>query len=168
MPQQSAHRSRADDAPAHAEPGHGHGPYLRLALSLAISYVVMFAAMFARVDVVENVRLSLNNVYMAGLMVSPMTLVMLGTMPKMFGDRKLNLVVALSAAALTVLFFALIRTQAGIDDRQFLRSMIPHHAGAILVCERASLADGETMRLCRQIIESQRREIAEMNAMLAR
>lgn len=58
--------------------------------------------------------------------------------------------------------------QAGIDDRQFLRSMIPHHAGAILVCERAALTDSEVRRLCRQIIDVQEREVAEMNVMLTR
>lgn len=149
-----------------ASAGHDRGMYLRLLTALAVSFVVMFAIMFARVDVAENIHLSLNNAYMAALMVSPMPLIMLATMPAMFGDRRLNVLVIAAATVGIAVFFMLIRVQAGIDDRQFLRSMIPHHAGAILVCERASLSDAEVRRLCRQIIESQRREIAEMKGML--
>ena len=165
--QQPATRPQ-DDAHSHAGASEGHGAYMRLLAALAMSFVVMFAIMFARVDVAGNIHLSLNNVYMAALMVSPMPLIMLATMPAMFGNRRLNALVIGAAVAGIALFFILIRAQAGIDDRQFLRSMIPHHAGAILVCERASLADPEVRRLCRQIIESQRREIAEMNGMLER
>jgi hypothetical protein len=167
MQHHAVHQSRPG-AGSHAGAGNGHVAYLRLAIAMAISFVVMFAVMFARVDVGDNIHLSLNNAYMAGLMVAPMPLIMLATMPMMFGNRKMNALVIALAVGLVVLFFLLIRTQAGIGDRQFLRSMIPHHAGAILVCERASLSDSAVRRLCRQIIESQQREIAEMNGMLAR
>lgn len=37
----------------------------------------MFAAMFSRVNVLDNVFLSLNHAYMAGLMVAPMMIIML-------------------------------------------------------------------------------------------
>jgi uncharacterized protein (DUF305 family) len=46
--------------------------------------------------------------------------------------------------------------------------MIPHHSGAILMCREAKLQDPEILRLCGEIIESQRREIAEMNRILER
>ena len=45
--------------------------------------------------------------------------------------------------------------------------MIPHHAGAILMCEKASLANSATKELCRNIIASQQAEIDQMKAMLA-
>lgn len=45
--------------------------------------------------------------------------------------------------------------------------MIPHHAGAILMCEQASLQDERIRSLCGQIIKSQREEIAEMQALLS-
>jgi uncharacterized protein (DUF305 family) len=44
--------------------------------------------------------------------------------------------------------------------------MIPHHAGAILMCEQASLRDAEIRDLCKTIISSQQREIDQMNAKL--
>jgi uncharacterized protein (DUF305 family) len=46
--------------------------------------------------------------------------------------------------------------------------MIPHHSGAILMCREASPKDPEIVRLCSGIEESQRREIDEMKAILAR
>ena len=61
-----------------------------------------------------------------------------------------------------------LRKQTAIGDDQFLRSMIPHHAGAILMCEEAPVSDPAVRELCRSIIASQQSEIAQMKAMLAR
>lgn len=141
-------------------------PYLRLLVALSISYVVMFAAMFSRVNVLDNVFLGLNQVYMAGLMVAPMLLIMLTVMGSMYKNKRLNAVLLVAGVALTALFWMLVRTQAGIGNRQFLRSMIPHHAGAILVCEESSLTDPRIEELCRQIIDSQEREIREMKMLM--
>ena len=63
-------------------------------------------------------------------------------------------------------FWAGIREQGAVSDRQFLRSMIPHHAGAILMCEKASIRDAEIRELCRTIIASQADEIRQMKAKL--
>jgi len=64
--------------------------------------------------------------------------------------------------------YALIRTQTTIGDRAFTRSMIPHHSGAILMCQEASLRDPELKALCGEIIKGQRREIDQMKAILPR
>jgi uncharacterized protein (DUF305 family) len=140
--------------------------YVRLLVALAISYAVMLVSMYSRVNVLGNVFLSLNQVYMAGLMVAPMLLIMLTVMGSMFQNKRLNAVLFVTGVALTLLFWALVRTQAGVGNRQFLRSMIPHHAGAILVCQQASLTDPRIQELCGQIIESQEREIREMKAFM--
>jgi hypothetical protein len=160
--------------PAHHAGGQGTshegtdlGPYRRLAVSLALSYLVMFAAMFARVDRFDNVYVGLNQIYMAGLMVAPMLLIMLATMRSMFGHPTLNRILAVAGVAALVLCWVLLRNQVGVDDRQMMRSMIPHHAGAILVCEQASLSNPPVQRLCRGIIDSQRREIREMKDLMA-
>jgi uncharacterized protein (DUF305 family) len=63
---------------------------------------------------------------------------------------------------------SLARTQEAVGDRQFLRSMIPHHSSAILMCERASISDAEVIRLCDQIVRSQNDEIAQMKGLLQR
>jgi uncharacterized protein (DUF305 family) len=60
------------------------------------------------------------------------------------------------------------RQQTAISDRQFLRSMIPHHAGAILMCNEAPLQDADVRALCGAIIRSQTEEIAIMKRLLVR
>lgn len=60
------------------------------------------------------------------------------------------------------MFWLLIRSQAAISDRQFLRSMIPHHAGAILMCEQASIRDADIRRFCQDIVSGQQAEINQM------
>jgi hypothetical protein len=154
---------------AHRHAMHGSSPmapYRRLAVSLALSYVIMYASMYARVVTFDHAYLSLNQAYMAGLMVAPMLLVMLATMSHMFAKHGLNIALALLGLALIALFLFMIRTQAAVGDVQFLRSMIPHHSGAILVCRNASLRDARAVELCKGIIESQEREIREMKALL--
>jgi uncharacterized protein (DUF305 family) len=64
-------------------------------------------------------------------------------------------------------FWFLVREQTFVSDRQFLRSMIPHHAGAILMCEKNELQEERVRALCREIIRSQRAEIAQMQTWLA-
>ena len=61
-----------------------------------------------------------------------------------------------------------MRTQWAVGDEQFLKSMIPHNSGAILMCQEASITDPDIQSLCREIIDSQRREIAQMEAILDR
>ncbi|MFL6246175.1 MAG: DUF305 domain-containing protein [Thermoanaerobaculia bacterium] len=46
--------------------------------------------------------------------------------------------------------------------------MIPHHAGAVLMCGKAPIRDGEIQKLCREIMIGQQQEIAEMKATLRR
>lgn len=140
--------------------------YLRLLIALSISYVVMVIVMFARVNVFSNVFLSLNQIYMAGLMVSPMLLIMLIAMNSMFQHKQLNIVLLFVGTVLIGLFWMLVRTQTGVGNQQFLRSMISHHASAILVCEQASITDSRIQQLCEDIIESQEREIREMKALM--
>jgi uncharacterized protein (DUF305 family) len=64
--------------------------------------------------------------------------------------------------------FTAIRQQTGVADRQFLRSMIPHHSSAILKCRAASLEEPEIIGLCRSIMTGQQQEIDQMNALLPR
>ena len=97
-----------------------------------------------------------------------MTAMMPLMMRSMYPDRTLNLIVYLGSASLFVGSFAAIRTQALVGDSQFLRSMIPHHSGAILMCEKAQISDPEIASLCRQIIRSQAQEIEQKKAIRQR
>jgi uncharacterized protein (DUF305 family) len=44
--------------------------------------------------------------------------------------------------------------------------MVPHHASAILMCEKANLQDPEIKDLCKSIISGQQEEINQMKAKL--
>lgn len=151
----------------------GHGshdgkrPYLRLALMASLSFVAMYGLMYAMVDRFSNVFHNLNQVYMAGLMAAPMVIIELLVMRSMYPDRRANAaILAVSAAAVIAFWFA-IRVQAGITDRQFLRSMIPHHAGALLMCGQTEVRDPDIKRLCAAILASQQQEIDLMKAKLS-
>jgi uncharacterized protein (DUF305 family) len=122
--------------------------------------------MYAMVNIIGNVYNNFNQFYMAGLMTAPMILIELFVMRAMYQDKRRNaLVIAASLIALLG-FFLLIRLQTSISDKQFLRSMIPHHAGAILMCEHAAIDDPEIEELCKNIISSQQSEIDQMKAKL--
>lgn len=141
-------------------------PYVRLSISLLISDAVMIVLMFSRVNVFNNLFLSLNQIYMAGLMVSSILLIMLTTMGSMYRNKSLNIGLLIAGAALIGIFWMLVRTQTAVRNQQFLRSMIPHHAAAILVCQQASITEPRIQALCVEIVAAQEREIAEMKALM--
>jgi len=140
--------------------------YGRLAVMMVISFLVMYALMYAMVDRFTNVYGSVNQFYMAGLMAAPMLIVELLLMAGMYPDRRLNLIFGVAAAAFMLACWFGIRNQWGVGDRQFIRSMIPHHAGAILMCERNHLKNPELKQLCHDIVASQRAEVEQMKALL--
>jgi hypothetical protein len=115
-----------------------------------------------------NVYSNLNQFYMAGLMTASIVVIELALMGSVYDNKNANIVIiAVSVVALGA-FFLGIRQQAAIGDKSFLTSMIPHHAEAILMCERAPIQDVEIKKLCGEIISSQQREIDQMKSMLAR
>ncbi|MHB1177682.1 MAG: DUF305 domain-containing protein [Daejeonella sp.] len=122
----------------------------------------MYVLMYAMVDIVENVVPNVNQFYMAGLMTSPMVIIELGLMGSMYMNKKLNAGLMVLSAAALIGFYVGIRQQAGVSDVQYLKSMIPHHAGAILMSEKTILQDPEVRELQRSIIFSQQAEIKIM------
>mgnify|MGYP001561423590 CR=1 FL=1 len=141
--------------------------YGRLLLMIAVSFASMYVLMYAMVDTFANVYSSFNQFYMAGLMTAPMAIIELVLMGAMYQNKKLNALIAAASLVALTGFWILIRQQAAISDEQFLRSMIPHHAGAILMCEKAPLHDTEIKALCRGIISGQQSEIDLMKAKLS-
>ncbi|MDF3075479.1 MAG: hypothetical protein K0S54_3146 [Alphaproteobacteria bacterium] len=152
----------------HHPPSHQSKAYVNLVIELAIDFVIMYLVMYAMIATLDHFRFNLNNVYMTMMMVTPMAVVMLIAMRAMFPSRRTNLAIGAVAVLLFAASFYGMRAQAAIGDKEFLKSMIPHHSGAILMCEQANLADPEIVALCRQIVKSQNAEIAQMEAILAR
>ena len=154
---------------------HAHGDhkamsrhYVMLGVNLTISTVIMYFVMFSMIDGTGSFFHNINMFYMALTMVAPMAILMLLMMGSMYGNKRLNLVLHAGFAILFIAAFMAIRTQAAVGDVQFVRSMIPHHSGAILMCQEAQLADVELRQLCGEIVEAQRTEIEQMKGILAR
>ena len=142
--------------------------YMMLLVSSLVMLVIMYLVMFTMIYSLGEFIQNINFFYMAILMATPMTVMMPMMMRSMYPDRKLNLIVYVGCGLLFVLAFIGIRTQALVGDSQFLRSMIPHHSGAILMCEKAKITDPEIKTLCGQIIKSQAEEIDQMKAIRKR
>lgn len=152
----------------HQAHDHSHAPYQRLALMSVLSFVAMFILMYAMVDKASSIHPNLNQAYMAALMSAPMVALELLFMGMMYPNKGLNRALLAASLIVGLVSFAAIRQQWLIGDREFLRSMIPHHSGAILMCGKAPVRDPEIRKLCGTIIEGQQREIDQMDAMLAR
>jgi hypothetical protein len=140
--------------------------YKKLILMALLSFIAMYFLMFAMVNSLGNIFLGVNQFYMAGLMTAPMVIIELSLMGSMYTNKKLNGIIFLISAAILGVFFFFIRQQTAISDREFLKSMIPHHAGAILMCEKAKLQDVEVKKLCDGIISGQQKEIDFMRTKL--
>ena len=137
------------------------------AIEMAGEFVIMYLVMYTMIATIDHFYMNINNLYMTLMMVAPMAVIMLISMRSMFAARRLNWLIGASAAVLFVASFTAMRRQAGVGNAQFLKSMIPHHSSAILMCEQASLTDPEVIALCKGIVQSQTAEIATMKAILA-
>ena len=140
--------------------------YRGLAVMSFLSFAAMYVLMYSMVDRFANVYSNVNQFYMAGLMTAPMIAIELVVMRNMYRSSQANIAIGLGSAGLLFLCFLGIRAQVGVTDSQFVRSMIPHHAGAILMCEQVTLRDPELVSLCKGIIAGQRAEIDQMRAKL--
>lgn len=145
-----------------------NGSYKELMIELAIDFVIMYLVMYTMIAVLSDFYLNINNVYMTLMMVAPMAVVMLVAMRSMFPSNRMNLAIIVGAVVVFAASFIAMRTQAAVGNEQFLRSMIPHHSGAILMCQQSKITDPEISALCDQIIGSQKKEIAQMKAILDR
>jgi len=142
--------------------------YPRFLIMIALHFIAMYVFMYAMVNAFANVYNSFNQVYMAALMTASMVLIEIPLMASMYKSNKLNIAIIAAGVLMLIGSWFGIRQQAGIGDRQFLRSMIPHHAGAILMCQQSAIQDQEVRNLCQSIIASQQAEIDQMKAILDR
>ena len=147
---------------------HKQSPYVKLLAMTVLSFIAMFILMYAMVDRFANVYPNIDQTYMAALMASPMVIIELLLMWGMYPSRTANLSILAASVAVLLASWILIREQAAVGDRQFLKSMIPHHAGAILMCGKAPIQDAAIKELCRKIIDGQNIEIEQMKALLAK
>ncbi|HEX6334711.1 MAG TPA: DUF305 domain-containing protein [Flavisolibacter sp.] len=142
--------------------------YKKFIVMMLISFFIMYIVMFLNMDKLGHYHTSTTRVYMALLMVAPMAVVMMTMMGKMYPDKRINTGIIIGGVVLFALILAALRTQTPVGDVQYMKAMIPHHSSAIMVSKHAEIKDPEVKKLSEQIIQSQEKEIAEMEAMLNR
>ena len=140
--------------------------HARFLATIAVSTVAMFAMMYLNTWDLSHVRFSQTRAWMALYMGGGMAIVMLVAMWGMFANRRANVAVLAGAAVVLGLGVAMVRSQATVDQVSWMKAMIPHHSIAILTSTRAKITDPRVRALADGIIETQRREIAEMEALI--
>lgn len=141
--------------------------YWRFGAMIITSMIVMFGLMYLNTYAWEHVRWSETRFYMAFIMGAAMAVVMLSFMLNMYKDSRINFGIFLGAAVVFVLALWLVRSQSTVDDRSYMKAMIPHHSIAIMTSERAGIEDVRVRELADEIITAQRREIKEMEWLIS-
>lgn len=140
--------------------------YARFSAMIATSTIVMLGLMYLNTYRIEDVFFSETRTYMAIVMGAAMAVIMLSFMLKMLSNRLINIGIFVGSAIVFSVALWLVRSQVTVDDVAYMKAMIPHHSIAILTSERAKISDPRVRKLADQIIESQRREISEMKALI--
>lgn len=134
---------------------------------IATSIVAMYAMTYLNSWEFSHVLWSETRAYMVLYMGAVMAVIMLAYMLPMYTKRTANLAIVAIAAIVFAGSLYLVRSQSTVDDVSWMEAMIPHHSIAILTSERANISDPRVRKLADEIIEAQRREIAEMKALIA-
>ena len=140
--------------------------YWRFAAMIATSTVVMFGLMYLNTYAFEHVMWSETRAWMALLMGAVMAVIMLSFMLNMYQNTPLNIGIYVGSVAVFTLTVWLVRSQVSVNQVDYMKAMIPHHSIAIMTSERARIEDPRVRELADEIIEAQRREIAEMKALI--
>lgn len=143
------------------------GKYGRFGLMIGCSTLVMYALMYLNTYALAHVHFSQTRAWMALLMGAAMAIVMLLFMLGMYRDKRMNVAILAGAAVLFAAALWLVRSQTTVDDVAYMRAMIPHHSIAIMTSERARIIHPRVRKLADGISATQRKEIAEMEALIA-
>ena len=147
-------------------PNHSLAMYKRFALMAVAMFVAMYFIMYAMIDGLQNLIPNINNLYMTLLMVSAMLVIEIWIMKGMYQNKKINRVIITFSLAIGIFSWFGIREQLFVGDKEFVKGMIPHHAAAVLMSEKAKLTDPELIELQKNILETQAKEIELMKRKL--
>ena len=123
-------------------------------------YIVMFIIMIFSgllstmniwADKLDDIRFSINDVYM--------TLLMTGWMFLFMGVYYKELIISILGLSLVVLNIWCIRTQFLVSMDQYLLGMIPHHSMAVHMSRRLLKKQSRIKEFVKNIIKTQEQEI---------
>tara|TARA_R110002126_G_scaffold133383_5_gene277437 strand:- start:2467 stop:2955 length:489 start_codon:yes stop_codon:yes gene_type:complete len=145
------------------------GNYTKFIGMLAASFIAMYITMYLNTYAIDHVYFSLTRFYMSCLGIAAMAIIMFVAMRNMYLNKKKNIAIVLGSIVLFVGALGLVGDEKStVGDVLWMKAMIPHHSIAILTSERADIQDPEVKQLAEDIIEAQRKEIAEMKEMIER
>lgn len=139
-----------------------HKSYGRLGAKFLLYVLCAYLLLFATVDTFGHAFPSNSHLYLALLLASPVLMLELLLTKSLYPNRDLNFLILTIAAGLLIGSFFFIRSQAGVDDTQLLKAMVPHHAAAVLMCQEATITDEQVKELCGNIIASHQAEVRWM------
>ena len=126
----------------------------------------MFALMYLNTFELGHVYWSETRLWMTFMMGGAMMIIMLLFMWNMHRDAVRNAIVLGIGALVFACALWLVRSQATVDDEEYMSAMIPHHSIAIMTSSRANISDPRVRELADSIIEAQVKEIAQMKLLL--
>lgn len=142
-----------------------HGGFFAM---IATSLVVMFFLMYLHLyKLIGHAWFSETRLFMVLIMGGGMIVVMLLYMLHMYKSKAKNLAIVGVAVLLLAAGIFLVRSQVTVDDADDMEGMIPHHSIAVLTSERARIEDPRVRELADKTIDARRREIKEMEWLIA-
>lgn len=140
-----------------------HSNYIKFFAMIGTSMIAMFFLMYTNsYQIIDHFWFSETRTYMTLVMGGAMMIIMLLLMLKMYKNKTMNTIILIGGALVIAVSIWLVRSQATVDDVDYMEGMIPHHSIAILTSTEAMIKDMRVRQLADEIIEAQRREIKEM------
>ncbi len=118
-------------------------------------------------QILEHAWFSETRLFMTLIMGAAMTVIMLAYMLGMYKNSQINMAIFVGAGLMLIAAVLLVRSQVTISEVDYMEGMIPHHSIAILTSERARIEDSRVRELAEEIIKAQRKEIKEMEWLIA-
>jgi FlaA1/EpsC-like NDP-sugar epimerase len=140
--------------------------YARFGAMIATSTVVMLVLMYLNTYQMGHVFFSETRTFMAIVMGAAMAVIMLLFMLDMYKNWKINAAILAGSVIVFAGALWLVRSQTTVEDASYMKAMIPHHSIAILTSERDNITDPRVRKLADKIIETQQKEIAEMEILI--
>ena len=156
----------ADNHSADHQQNGGGGNYWRFMAMVATSTAIMFGLMYLNTYELDHVFWSETRFWMTFVMGGMMMIVMLLFMWGMYKDKTKNFIILAVGALVFAVALWLVRSQATVNDEEYMSAMIPHHSIAIMTSARAEITDPRVRKLADSIIEAQVKEIAEMKLLI--
>ena len=150
----------------HQQHHGGGGNYWRFMAMVATSTAIMFGLMYLNTYELNHAMWSETRFWMTFVMGGMMMIVMLLFMWGMYKDKTKNFIILGVGALVFAVALWLVRSQATVNDEEYMSAMIPHHSIAVLTSSRAEITDPRVRKLADSIIEAQVKEIAEMKMLI--